>query len=208
METNSYLKRLANFLSALTDEERDDVLDFYSEYILDAGLTTDDEIIQKLGTPRQLARKILADYSIRAVNVSDDPGTSSETRSKRNIRMIWLIILALMASPIAIPLLIALVAVLFAFIVVIVAVIVATIVCIVAIAVAGVVSIIGGLMVLSSSVATSIFFIGLGLLAIGLVLIAAPIGYLVIKVLIEMAANFSRWLYQRFTRSHNHPQEV
>lgn len=209
MENNSYIHKLTRQLSQLSDSERADVIDFYSEYIMDANLTTEDEIVQKLGTPKQLARKILADYSIRAIDAEDQKTSNhkSEPRSKRNIRMIWLVILALMASPIAIPLLLALIAVLFAFMVAIAGVIIGTIVGVIAIAVAGIACIIGGLLISPTSIATCVFFIGIGLSAIGIMLVVAPLGYLIIKVLLEMAANFTRWLYQRFSKPRQQPKE-
>lgn len=210
MENNSYIHQLARHLSQLTDSERDDVLDFYSEYILDAGLTTEDQITKELGTPRQLARKILADYSIRARDRAEDTprDANPKPKSTKSIRMIWLVLLALMASPIAIPILLALLAVLFAFFLAIVGVVIGTIVAVVAVAAAGVACIVGGLLVSPVSISTSIFFIGIGLAAIGIMLFVAPLGYLIIKVLLEMAANFTRWLYQRFNKSHRDTKEV
>ncbi|KRM10866.1 hypothetical protein FD16_GL001062 [Paucilactobacillus suebicus DSM 5007 = KCTC 3549] len=203
------MDELASYLNQLTNDEKQDVLEFYSEYVMDADLKTDQEIIQKLGTPKQLSRKILADYSIKAVNSEQGSTASGSTaRPQRNIRMIWLIILALLASPIAIPILIVLALGLFMILLVIVMVIVMTIIVIVAVAFGGVVSIVGGLAVISSSIPTSIFFIGIGLGAVGLTLIAAPIGFLIIKVLIEMAANFSKWIYNRFFKSRRQSKEV
>ena len=60
MTIEAYLAQLRQQLAQLTEDERADVLDFYTEYIEDAQLTADDVLV-RLGTPRQLARKILAD---------------------------------------------------------------------------------------------------------------------------------------------------
>ena len=45
-------------------------LEFYDEYIADAGLRPEQRLKKRLGTPRQLSHKILADYSIKANNES------------------------------------------------------------------------------------------------------------------------------------------
>ena len=63
------MTELEEYLDALTADEKSDVIEFYNEYIDDAGLETTDEIEKRLGTPRQLSRKVLADYSIKATDV-------------------------------------------------------------------------------------------------------------------------------------------
>lgn len=63
-----YISELKSFLAPLTAEERTDALDFYNEYIEDAGYDNYQQIIKELGNPRQLSHKILADYSIKANN--------------------------------------------------------------------------------------------------------------------------------------------
>lgn len=66
-ERQKYINDLSIYLRQLTDEERNDALKFYDEYIADAGLETRTAIEERLGTPRQLSHKILADYSIKAI---------------------------------------------------------------------------------------------------------------------------------------------
>ncbi|BAP85390.1 hypothetical protein LOOC260_108500 [Paucilactobacillus hokkaidonensis JCM 18461] len=201
METNPYIQELAKYLTQLTKEEQADVLEFYSEYILDAQMTSEAMIIHKLGTPKQLSRKILADYSIRNLDNEEAGKPHYEPKSKKNIRMIWLVLLALLASPVAIPIVIAIIGVLIGFFVAIVAIFIALIVTILGIVVAGVAAIVGGIMVWSASIPTSVFFMGIGVTALGLMLIIAPIGYLVIKTLIQMMANFTSWIYNRYVKN-------
>ena len=103
---DSYIDEFEIYLHQLDAKEKQDVLEFYREYIIDANLQTSDAIINELGTPKHLARKVLADYSIKMSeenyqNVQEGEITSNQ-RFSRNLKMIGLVILALMASPVAI----------------------------------------------------------------------------------------------------------
>ena len=92
-ETAKYMQMLRRYLRKLPDDEIDDIVEFYSEYLADAGIDTKAEIEQELGTPRQLALKILADHSIK------EEAEDQRVVSKTKIKTTWLIILALLATP-------------------------------------------------------------------------------------------------------------
>lgn len=98
------MTELEEYLDALTADEKADVIEFYNEYIDDAGLETTDEIEKRLGTPRQLSRKVLADYSIKATDIESHRSKKSKASVRSNGKMIWMILLALLASPAAIVL--------------------------------------------------------------------------------------------------------
>ena len=92
------MTELEEYLDALTADEKADVIEFYNEYIDDAGLETTDEIEKRLGTPRQLSRKVLADYSIKATDIESHRSKKSKASVRSNGKMIWMILLALLAS--------------------------------------------------------------------------------------------------------------
>ena len=85
-ERQKYINDLSIYLRQLADEERNDALEFYDEYIADAGLETRTAIEERLGTPRQLSHKILADYSIKANNESIKEGHPASPHSS------WLLV--------------------------------------------------------------------------------------------------------------------
>lgn len=98
-DREKYIAELASYLSPLGEDEREDALEFYDEYISDANLGTWDEIKDKLGTPRQLSYKILADYSIRTNN--EETAKSGRPASpKSNWRVFWWVLIAIITSPI------------------------------------------------------------------------------------------------------------
>ncbi|PIO82707.1 hypothetical protein BSQ39_03520 [Loigolactobacillus backii] len=197
MDKEAYLEQLKQQLTPLKADECADVIDFYTEYIEDAELTTTEEITAKLGSPKRLARKTLADYSIRATE--EEP---TVTTPKHNAHLIWLILLAVMASPIAIPLALA-IALFFAlgilmFLLCCVLLLVLTL----AAGVVSVFSIIAGASVLFNSFVTGIFYIGVGLAALGATILISLLGYLILKVLLQAGATFTKFLYQKI-RQHS-----
>nr|WP_260166795.1 DUF1700 domain-containing protein [Leuconostoc mesenteroides] len=103
----NYLAELEQLLHQLHHSDKEEAMNFYREYVMDADLVTYEQCISELGTPKQLSRKILADYSIKADEKSTDDTTSKNPRS--NIKLIWWIGLALLASPLALPVFIVLV---------------------------------------------------------------------------------------------------
>ncbi|WP_054777242.1 DUF1700 domain-containing protein [Lacticaseibacillus saniviri] len=94
----AYFDQLASELKDLTQEERAASIDFYQEFAHDAGLTSDAEISQHFGRPQQLARKILADYSI------DQIETQQAETPKNYWKLIGIVILGLLSLPLGVPL--------------------------------------------------------------------------------------------------------
>lgn len=64
-EQEKYLMDLAANLAKLPDADRQDALEFYQEYLADAGLETCSDIEASLGTPKALSRKIMADQFVK-----------------------------------------------------------------------------------------------------------------------------------------------
>lgn len=63
---NSYLNELSRLLAnAISPEEYNNVMQYYTEYFADAGIEKEEEVIKELGTPAELAQKIIAEYNGR-----------------------------------------------------------------------------------------------------------------------------------------------
>lgn len=195
MTTVDYLKEFEQLLVGLNADEVNDVLEYYQEYILDADLADYSAVAAKLGTPQQLARKTLADYSIRQ--------TETVTATPRhNARLIWIIVLALFASPIAIPLAGAVIIMLIAGVLVVGAIIFAAMMVVAALLFAGGFALISGFAILIQSFATGIFYIGMGLAGLGAGVLAMLIGYMVVKVLLQMGVVVIKFIYHKFQERH------
>ena len=194
-----YLDKFAAYLIQLADGERDEVIEFYREYLLDAGIQDYDDCVAELGTPKQLARKILADYSIRFnENLAADQGKRQKSRA--GVRAIWWVVLALLSTPITIPALIVILAVLFAMAAVVFAIGVALVATIAAVTMLAFSAITAGVGVFTQEIWVSIFYIGSGLAIIGVELLILPLVVWFIGVMIQGVSTVVQRLYHRFVK--------
>ena len=73
-------------------------MQYYSEYFADAGIEKEQEVIQELGAPSELARRIIAEYRGR------QPG-EVKLNAKKKFPVGWIIFIAVAGSPIWLALL-------------------------------------------------------------------------------------------------------
>ncbi|MCL1883822.1 MAG: DUF1700 domain-containing protein [Defluviitaleaceae bacterium] len=92
MTKQEYLEQLRQKLQVIPESERNDALEYYDGYISDA--VSEEIAMGELGSPGEVAAIILANY------VSAEPEISG-------MKLTWVIILALFAIPVGLPLIIA-----------------------------------------------------------------------------------------------------
>lgn len=191
MDSQRYLAELGGLLSGLSTSEVEAAVGFYSEFISDAGITTRKEIETRLGTPKQLARKIMADHSVKM----DDEKEEKVRPANKSSKMIWLIILVVLSSPVTLGvgggLLIALVAIILSMIIIVVVLFAGLIV-------GMALALYLGVSLLFQSLNTGLFYIGVFLIILGLLLVLLPIAYWICRVILQCIANFARYLYKKF----------
>ena len=61
MNKETYLQDLKKALKILPQSDRDEAIEFYEEYFEDAGIENEAKVIEELGEPKVLAKKILVD---------------------------------------------------------------------------------------------------------------------------------------------------
>ncbi len=196
MDKARYLVDLEEYLNELSEEEKKNIIEYYDEYISDAGLTTREEIEKALGTPRRLSRKILVDQSIKQ---TDQEAAHHKFASlSSNSRLIWLIALAIITSPLTLAVgffaLVALIvvgAVLFALAI-------SLVVLVAAIIVAAGMALYSGLGLLFSAPFVALFYIGIALVGTAVIMIFAPLLYWLCSAVIQGIANFSRFVYRKY----------
>lgn len=190
MNKEVYLKELHRKLKKLPEEEREAALDYYNEYFDEAGEENVQLVIKKLGSPSQVASQILADFAVKDLDNNDES-------AKKGISAIWFIILAILASPIALPLLISVIALIFSLVVLCGSFIFTFFVLVLALSLSGIVSIIGGLSVFAQHWQTALFFIGSGLIASGIgILLFSPL----VSVTKSTSAALAKWSKKLFDK--------
>lgn len=100
MTRTDYLKELEQHLKALPKADYMEAMDYFTEYFDEAGSDREQEIILELGTPQEAAREIIS-------NILDKKITEPKKSPRTRLQIIWLILLAICALPIGIPILLA-----------------------------------------------------------------------------------------------------
>lgn len=204
-DVTEYLAELKGLLGSLTTQEQDDVMEFYSEYLQDAGVVTRSEVESRLGTPKQLARKVLADYSIKdsQKQARENKSTIKDQKAtnKSNVTMIWMVILAIASSPVTIPLALGVLLVLAGAILAVLGVLFAAIVGVLGVGAIALFAIYVGIMMIPGHLAVALFYLGAGVAAIGALLIGVPLALSILSWLIKMTALAISWLYRKITKT-------
>ena len=196
---NDYLSKFNALLVQLTDDERDEVVECYREYLLDAAIANYDDCVAELGTPKQLARKVLADYSIR-FNENLNANTSKRQKSQATVRTIWLIVLALLSTPITIPALIVILAVFFALAVTVFAFVIAAGAILIGVTILAFAMLTAGIGIFGQSLWVALFYLGSGLAIISAELLVLPLFIWLISVILQGIAKIVQNLYHRFVK--------
>lgn len=193
MDKASYLKSLRSRLHRLPVHEIDAALVYYEEYFDEAGEENEQQVIEQLGPPSQVASQIMADFAMKDLD-------TAPTSTKKNVSAIWLIILAILSAPLSLPLL----ATAFALIISAGAVVLSFVIAIVATVggflFAGIVTLVSGFLILTDHWPTALLFIGIGLTITGFgVLVFSPTIRLSKRIGLACVAGLAR-LFQRITR--------
>lgn len=89
MSKADFLKSLEQLLQDISDEEREEALEFYRNYFEEAGESQEDQVIQELGSPERVAAQIKDGLRGRTENGEytdtgyEDPRYRDETRVPR-----------------------------------------------------------------------------------------------------------------------------
>jgi uncharacterized membrane protein len=157
MNTKEYINELKLHLRKLTDEDREDAITYYFEYLAEAGPDGAAEAMGKLGTPAELAAGIRAD---QAMADFEEPGGGPAVG--KGVRAVWLAGLAAVPRHVLAVLVTAIIIVV--FFVIIIALFVAS----VALVAGGIIGLVGGALFGFLDWASALFYSGSGLVVAGI----------------------------------------
>lgn len=193
MDKASYLKELRRRLHRLPVHEIDAALIYYEEYFDEAGEENEQQVIQRLGSPSQVAAQILADYAIKDID-----GTPAST--KKNMSAIWLIILAILSAPLSLPLLAVAVALIISAGAIVFSIVITIIATVGGILFGGLAALISGFFIMTEHWPTAFLFIGTGLIITGISLFLLPVTLSIIKKISVASVEGLASLFQKVTR--------
>lgn len=162
MNRSEFFEKLEQGLTKVSKEEREAALAYYYEYFDDAGAENEQRVIEELGSPMQIAARIKADSAVKKLDEDAKPSM------KKGISAVWLVILAIFAAPIALPLAIGAAALAIGLLAALIGVVIALVAGVAAFFIAGIVVIGAGIAVIATSLPVAIFSIGVGLLVLGI----------------------------------------
>ena len=160
MNRNDFIEELKKKLKKLPYDEIKEAVDYYEGYFDDAGKENEQAVLTELGSPSAVASQIIASYAIKEAD--------TEGSGKKNWRTTWLVILALFASPIAVPLALSVGIIALSLILVLSAVILSFFAAGIAVFAGGLASLIAGLLVIPQDIFTTLFYSGAGLMLLGI----------------------------------------
>lgn len=180
-----YLAKLDKYLRKLPKEDYQEAMDYFSEYFEEAGPENEAQVIAELGTPKEAARDIIS-------RLLDEKIINQEKRPKSRVSVVWLAILAILATPVALPLAL----VLFSAVITILALGVAAIAVVLSLGLAfltsGIYMLFDSWSYLNISFSATALSFGLGLLALGLSLLTLLAAGAVCKVVGRSIVNLAR----------------
>lgn len=120
MNKKKFLDVLNRKLRHLPKEDRADAIAYYEEYFAEMNLGEDEDVTLQVGQPANIARDILGNCTEKHLDKQKEKGGI-----KNSATLIWMILLGICASPIAIPIAAALIVLLFTCVVVVASIVLA-----------------------------------------------------------------------------------
>ena len=157
MNTQEYINELKIHLRKLNDDDREDAISYYFEYLAEAGPDGAAEAMKKLGSPAELAAGIRADQAMQDFEEVERPGGDAVGKG---VRAVWLAGLA------AVPRYMLAVFVSIIVIIVFFAVMIALFASSVGLMGSGVIAFGSGIWLISQDLAAAAFYGGLGIVAV------------------------------------------
>jgi len=161
MNRRDFIDELKRKLRKLPYDEIKEAVDYYEGYFDDAGEENEQAVLDELGSPSAVASQIIANFAVKEAD-------SDEKSSKKSWRTTWLVILALFASPIAIPIALSVGVIALSLLITLSAILFSFFTTGAALVLGGIAGVVAGFMVIFQSFTTTLLFVGVGLMLMGI----------------------------------------
>ena len=194
MTKTEYIAKLTKYLRKLPQQDYKEAIEYFMEYFEEAGPENEARVIAELGTPKEAAHEVIS--RLLEEKIVED---KSSLRNKTAI--LWIAILAVLASPVALPILLFFLAMIMTLLMIIFAVIVTALALTFALLISGVYTFFTSFSLLSVSLASTLFGGGLGLLMFGGALLLLLISFEICKLIVKLIALLIKWLIKKGRKS-------
>lgn len=179
MNRSQFFRELIKLIDELPEEEKEDILIYYNQYFDDAGEENESKVIEELGTPKEVADKIFADYNSKSFD--------KQSITQKNKFPLWAIILiAVFAIPVGLPIAIALFSIVFALIISLFAILLAFFATAAALFLSGVIIFVFSFALMFQHFPTALMLLGGSLILLGISILI----YLGVYILTKNLINF------------------
>ena len=194
MTRTEYIAKLTKYLRKLPQKDYEEALEYFMEYFEEAGPENEARVIAELGTPKEAAHEVIS--RLLEEKIVED---KSSLRNKTAI--LWIAILAVLASPVALPILLFFLAMIMTLLMIIFAVIVTALALTFALLISGVYTFFTSFSLLNISLASTLFGGGLGLLMFGGALLLLLISFEICKLIVKLITLLIKWLIKKGRKS-------
>ena len=178
MNKEGFIKELDKRLKYIPREDREDAIEYYTELISDMGLDEAQDITERLGSPKECAKKILDECTQKHVDEYEENKTV-----KGHATVVWLTIIGVLSLPVSLPLAVAVIIIALALVIVAFSVLLSLAVAAVALVFSGLVALIA--MWLAPGFSQKLVVFGMGLAALGLGTLIGFGVYMLIRLIVR-----------------------
>jgi len=157
MNRQEYIYQLQKRLRKLPFDESREAIDYYEQYFEDAGEENVDTVIAELGSPALVASQIIAEFAVK----------DSSRSARWGLSGVRFAILAILASPLALPLALVMVVMAVSAALVMLCMIVVLGIAALSLPLSGICAVILSIPIAFQSVPSALFYFGMGLLSFG-----------------------------------------
>ena len=194
MTKTEYLAKLTKYLRKLPQKDYEEALEYFMEYFEEAGPENEAQVIAELGTPKEAAHEVIS-------RLLDEKIIEDKSSLRNKTTILWIAILAVLASPVALPILLFFLAMIVTLLMIIFAVIVTALALTFALLISGVYTFFTSFSLLSVSLASTLFGGGLGLLMFGGALLLLLISFEICKLIVKLITLLIKWLIKKGRKS-------
>ena len=194
MTRTEYIAKLTKYLRKLPQKDYEEAIEYFMEYFEEAGPENEAQVIAELGTPKEAAHEVIS-------RLLDEKIIEEKSSLRNKTTILWIAILAVLASPVALPILLFFLAMIMTLLMIIFAVIVTALALTFALLISGIYTFFTSFSLLSVSLASTLFGGGLGLLMFGGALLLLLISFEICKLIVKLITLLIKWLIKKGRKS-------